>query len=106
MMIKLSFLLRVYKPKQALFKVFTPFKKAWLKEAYEKGVTPPLPAPKKQAELIDKPAPPNISSCINLKHWPAGETAANKRLHTFIDHKIAVYHETHDFPALNGTSQY
>lgn len=87
------------------FKVFTPFKRAWLKKAYEEGIPGNFPAPKKQAELIDAPSLLSNSSFYDLKHWPAGETYAIKRLRHFIEHKITSYHETRDFPALNGTSQ-
>ncbi|TBW39660.1 deoxyribodipyrimidine photo-lyase [Azotobacter chroococcum] len=37
--------------------------------------------------------------------WPAGETAAQRRLHEFAENRLAAYAEARDFPAEPGTSR-
>ncbi|WKN21068.1 cryptochrome/photolyase family protein [Azotobacter vinelandii] len=37
--------------------------------------------------------------------WPAGEIAAQRRLHEFVENRLAAYAEARDFPAEPGTSR-
>lgn len=95
----------------AAFKVFTPFKKAWI-HSYRQVSSALLPKPKAQKPLL-LPAPitpipamiPGFKSLVAGDVWPAGEDAARQRLHFFSSHIVNHYHEWRDFPALDGTSK-
>lgn len=92
------------------FTVFTPFKRAFFKHWDERRGIPPLAAPQRQAELPIKSSaiPESVkgwSSCIPAARWPAGESAALKRLALFAKRSILDYREQRDFPANDGTSQ-
>jgi deoxyribodipyrimidine photo-lyase len=97
--------------KDEFFSVFTPFKKTWL-NVFRKANIKCWPTPKRQADLsltlkaASIPAElKEFPSHIALDHWPAGFTAANKRLGKFIENHLFHYDKTRDFPALQGTSQ-
>ena len=89
------------------FKVFTPFKKNWLKHIYQFGLDNTLPAPAKQQKMIGIHDEVSIDITCEIADeiWPAGEISAQKRLTSFIENKISNYHEARDFPALDGTSK-
>lgn len=89
------------------FKVFTPYKKSWLRFANQFGLPELSPTLKKQAEMLDKPSkiPQDFTSSVPEKLWPAGEKAAQKRLKNFIDDGIKYYDTARDFPAQDGTSK-
>lgn len=95
------------------FSVFTPFKRAMLKQL-------------ENLDISLKPAPRKLSSqtapLINIEHqlrqhytdwpclidenaWPAGESAAHKSLNIFIKKKVITYQEARDLPDIKGTSQ-
>lgn len=87
----------------APFKVFTPFKRAWLQQFrhFDRRL---LPAPKQKSakhpattvQLVTKPA--------LISAWPASEQEAHKRLKQFIENGIEAYQDQRDLPAINGTS--
>ncbi|MGL5814025.1 MAG: deoxyribodipyrimidine photo-lyase [Aeromonas sp.] len=101
---------RVLTGSQEMFKVFTPYCRAWLKALEEDGFvihrTPaargaPLPwAPLAETGLIEEMtrAPEEVA------RWPVGEAEAQRRLHTFLEEAVLDYGQTRDFPALAGTS--
>ncbi len=89
------------------YKVFTPFKQAFLYEYYDQG-RPLSPVPSPQRSLP-------MSSSIELlseiklnntwdKYWPCGENEAHERLDRFVETSLSRYHKDRDFPALPGTS--
>ncbi len=92
----------------AIFKVFTPFRKAVYRQLSPADYQP-LPPPKKQSKLsltlkndklpCWKPTAENI-----LKTWPAGEKAAHKKLKCFIEERAEDYQHKRDLPAISGTS--
>lgn len=91
------------------FKVFTAFRRAWLHH-YQQAPGKLYPAPNAQAPcaIASDPVPaslPNHVSGMDTALWPAGEAAAMQRLQHFIESKLENYHETRDFPALDGTSR-
>ncbi|MBS0359454.1 MAG: deoxyribodipyrimidine photo-lyase [Proteobacteria bacterium] len=88
------------------FKVFTPFKTAWIKHARIR-LPRILPVPDKQSEPVGERTL-NLtleSSDLRLSFWPAGEKAAQHRLKDFLKHKISEYHIARDFPFMDGTSK-
>lgn len=92
------------------FQVFTPFKKAWIKQLKEEDGFNVLSKPKSQTSLLIKrsPIPGNITgfhSTIPEHFWPAGETAAQQHLKTFVAHHLSHYHKDRDFPCLDHTSK-
>lgn len=91
------------------FKVFTPFKRQWLKIFQQKKLTL-LKKPKIQkklnilsSEIPDKLA--GIHSLVDLSLWPAGEKIAHKKLDQFIDRNLFSYHLERDYPTLDSTSK-
>lgn len=92
---------------QEPYKVFTPYKRAWIKFIHEKGLPQCLPEPKPVKTIVSSFSEPTleIESHPALHYWPAGENQALKRLSEFIDFKIANYHSQRDYPGLDSTSK-
>lgn len=86
-----------------MFKVFTPFAKAWLARLRAQGYRL-LPAP---AEVAVPLAEPELSLSGERRDsgaWPAGEEAAAELLARFCATRLRGYGEQRDFPALEATS--
>jgi deoxyribodipyrimidine photo-lyase len=94
----------------AFFKVFTPFKNAWLAELGERGTPRPLRRPngRPACALRSDTVPQSVRGYDPRPEmhdrWPAGERAARRRLDRFIDGRVERYHRDRDFPGLEGTS--
>jgi deoxyribodipyrimidine photo-lyase len=92
------------------FKVFTPFRNAWMRELHRAGVPRPLRRPRRRGRPPFRPdsVPGRIdgiaASPLPTRLWPAGERAALRRLDRFIERRIERYQEDRDYPALDGTS--
>ncbi|KTA78619.1 deoxyribodipyrimidine photo-lyase [Aeromonas salmonicida] len=93
-----------------MFKVFTPFSRAWLKALEEDGfVIHRAPAPRAEP-LPWQPLTEREWSYGALgevtpdPRWPVGEAEAQHRLHAFLEQAVLDYGETRDFPAQAGTS--
>ena len=93
-----------------MFKVFTPFSRAWLKALEEDGFAiHRAPAPRAEA-LPWQPLTEREWSYGALgevtpdPRWPVGEAEAQRRLHAFLEQAVLDYGETRDFPAQAGTS--
>ena len=90
------------------FSVFTPFKRRWV-ENFEidfLDITQPHPVKKLfpiKSSLIDLKFFKSHSADINL--WPAGESAAQERLATFLESKVKLYSESRNSPITDGTSR-
>ncbi len=84
------------------YKVFTPFKKAFLEKLSQINLTV-FPAPKKikNNNIISSPAIPHAP-----EHplWPTGEKIAHQKLDYFITQKLKNYKTNRDFPSIEGTS--
>ncbi len=92
------------------FKVFTAFKRAWIRTYMEMGgikiLTPPKTQKNLKIESSEIPnAIPSVNSSIDSKLWPAGENEASSRLDKFINEAILDYDSQRDFPAIPGTSR-
>lgn len=93
----------------APFQIFTPFKKAWLKKAYEQQTWRPYGVIRKSfvASIEPDPTPDSIAGFTDHRitiQWPAGEKAAQKRLRTFCQSAIMRYQHDRDYPSIDGTS--
>jgi deoxyribodipyrimidine photo-lyase len=93
-----------------VYTVFTPFKRAMYKMLTQRGAPSPLPRPKKLADstAVAQPDIPDrvkpFTTTVPRDLWPAGETAALKRLKTFIAQRGDDYKAQRDYPAVDGTS--
>lgn len=91
------------------YKVFTPFRKAWLK-TFHHFDTQPLPPPEPQGKEIPftEPDPGPLADAIaqtNVAGWPQHEQDASKQLDAFLLHSIHHYADHRDIPAVDGTSR-
>lgn len=94
---------------QQYYKVFTAYKKAWLKQLTDMPFAV-LPGPKRQSvAILQGSTIPNklkgFTNHVAADLWPAGESFAQQRLEEFITEKLFDYDKTRDFPALDGTSR-
>ncbi len=86
------------------YKVFTPYKRAWLSR--ETDIPPLLPPPGSITSPVsgdfrlEGMRPPGVRT-----ETPGGEREARKRLDKFLKEKLAAYQANRDFPATDGTSR-
>lgn len=90
----------------AMFKVFTPFKKAWLRlasvqqhVAYGMPASISIPMQASTYQLTDDETAIRI-----VNKWPLASLIRGHLLSEFFENKHDDYHLTRDFPALKGTS--
>ncbi|CCQ10897.1 Deoxyribodipyrimidine photolyase [Pseudoalteromonas luteoviolacea B = ATCC 29581] len=85
-----------------MFKVFTPFKKAWLKqrEHYFPSIEPwPL-----AEQQIDWAVPNCLASSGESSKWPVDDETLYELVDRFITEKLMDYSAKRDFPSIKGTS--
>lgn len=92
-----------------MYKVFTPFSKAFVKRL-QQGLPECLPAPKARhgAPLKNLPKLTGFDyprQSYDEKLFPAGESAAINQLRHFCQQPVADYPQQRDIPALDGTSR-
>ena len=90
-----------------MYKVFTPFSKAFIKRLRE-GLPECVVAPRPRGEALSvTPTEPFDYPCaeIDSSLFPIGERAAIAKLREFCQHPAAHYPEQRDFPAIEGTSR-
>ncbi|CZF82112.1 Deoxyribodipyrimidine photo-lyase [Grimontia celer] len=93
------------------YRVFTPFKKAWIARATQENLSP-LSAPEPvqtntiTSSLLRQPF------SISLRYpqrdsvgWPIDDSAIIQRLRDFCRYRVDQYESTRDFPAIPATSQ-
>ena len=91
-----------------MYKVFTPFKNAWLKRLRE-GMLECVAAPKVRSSGSIEPSPsitlnyPRQS--FDTAHFPVEEKAAIAQLRQFCQNGAGEYEQQRDFPAVEGTSR-
>ncbi len=91
------------------YTVFTPFRNNWSKQLGKHDLSVlPAPAPLKKIEGItfkaaDLPAD-QFPESLRLE-WPAGESAALKRLKYFLNNDLHNYQQNRDLPAKDRTSR-
>ncbi|MGL5453153.1 MAG: deoxyribodipyrimidine photo-lyase [Aeromonas sp.] len=93
-----------------MFKVFTPFSRAWLKALDEDGMVVHRAPAVRRAPIRWQPLVTRAEQVAGLGElgldllWPVGEAEAIRRLHAFLDQAVLDYGKTRDFPAQAGTS--
>lgn len=89
-----------------MFKVFTPFRKAWLGYITQHGINVstlsrvPYATPSKsdnRSFTFDYPK-------VDSSRWPLSEIVVNHVIPTFFQEKLDLYSQQRDIPSLNGTS--
>ncbi|MCL1043516.1 deoxyribodipyrimidine photo-lyase [Shewanella marisflavi] len=93
-----------------MFKVFTPFKKAWLKHVTSSGIEC-LPTPAKPSTPVLQTTPDLTLESIEFDYpkvdssrWPDSAQVMENLLPSFWEDKLLDYAERRDFPAIKGTS--
>jgi deoxyribodipyrimidine photo-lyase len=91
------------------FKVFTPFKRQWLK-VFSQSSPKKFSKPKSAVKIIidnvtTYESAPYSAPHFDSKLWPAGEQKARSRLDKFLKDDGLSYDKQRDFPALAATSQ-
>jgi len=91
-----------------MYKVFSAFKRAYLK-AFTEQTRAMMNRPTKQSPSdipseLDALDPKGVASPWD-DQWPAGEDEAHDRLNRFVEHRIKQYKTRRDFPADEATSE-
>ncbi|AMG29223.1 deoxyribodipyrimidine photo-lyase [Grimontia hollisae] len=93
------------------YRVFTPFKKAWITQATQLDLSPiGAPSPVKTdaltSALLRQPCQIafRYPQCDSVG-WPIDDSAIIQRLRDFCRYRVDHYQATRDFPAIPGTSQ-
>lgn len=89
-----------------IYKVFTPFKRSWLAQLKQQGISCyARPKPLEPVEL-------NLPDFLAFKSgdnssadWPVAEQDVLQLMRTFCREKVHDYHTARDFPAIEGTSK-
>ncbi|MBZ9613576.1 deoxyribodipyrimidine photo-lyase [Rheinheimera maricola] len=89
-----------------VYKVFTPFKRTWLKRLHENGLHC-VARPKALAKrALSLPAFPLMhAGDESSSAWPVAETDVLEMMRSFCREKVADYQQQRDFPAIDGTSK-
>ena len=89
------------------YRVFTPFSKAWLEHGWSDPVPRPKPLRVQQVEGHTKAESMLEAAMKNapLDLPEAGEDAALRRWHEFLEHDLGDYDQARDRPAVPGTSR-
>jgi deoxyribodipyrimidine photo-lyase len=102
---------RILNKSDTMYKVFTPFKRAWLKYIRENGFEYiQNPSPNLNPEAINerteekKPGECNSIKSSVSSRWPLADTFKQQALPYFYQDKLAKYHESRDIPSIKGTS--
>jgi deoxyribodipyrimidine photo-lyase len=90
------------------YTVFTPFRRRWYAALIKRGwAVLRAPSPQRPIAVASIAAPARVEgfeSPLSPALWPAGESAAQRRLDHFARTTLRDYHQTRDLPALDGTS--
>ncbi|WP_318468404.1 deoxyribodipyrimidine photo-lyase [Photobacterium leiognathi] len=94
-----------------LFKVFTPYRNAWIKRF---SAEPSYPVTTSKEVLLSDTTSAMLADSTDIQSlgypviesvlWPVDEEAILQRLDTFCVTKAQDYHQQRDFPAIDGTS--
>lgn len=86
-----------------MYKVFTPFKKAWASHLMREPAKPLLVELNKN-QAIECPVIGFDTNTKDSSKWPLAEVILRQVLPTFFHNKYHDYHHDRDYPALKGTS--
>lgn len=84
------------------YKVFTPYKKAWI-EKHKTAPIQPVAKPQKQKNKLNEQITDDFSKDYRSDIWSAGEAAAHEKLEKFLHH-VDRYKDKRDIPSIAGTS--
>ena len=84
------------------YKVFTPYKKAWI-EKHKTAPIEPLPKPEKQNYTYKDQITESFATEYHSDMWCVGESAAHDRLENFLE-QVNQYKDKRDIPSESGTS--
>ncbi|CAM4186456.1 deoxyribodipyrimidine photo-lyase [Pseudoalteromonas byunsanensis] len=87
-----------------MFKVFTPFKKAWLRQYEQTHFYIPSWPKKKASNSTPWPAPKCLHSDGTSEKWPVDDDSIAQIANHFIEHKCGKYEAQRDIPSAKGTS--
>ncbi|MGY0597302.1 deoxyribodipyrimidine photo-lyase [Vibrio sp. JZG10] len=94
------------------FKVFTPFKRAWLTQFQMPTVTKPQEQAPLSSKILEQLEPIRFSSDFTFSYpressenWFTSTNDVLKQLREFARERSDAYKEDRDFPAIDGTSQ-
>ncbi|MFH4453121.1 deoxyribodipyrimidine photo-lyase [Vibrio alginolyticus] len=94
------------------FKVFTPFKRAWLTQFQMPAVTKPQEQAPLSSKILEQLEPIRFSSDFTFSYpressedWFASTNDVLKQLREFARERSDAYKKDRDFPAIDGTSQ-
>ena len=103
-----------------MFKVFTPFKNAWLKQVQAKGIqcshTPVIPAESPDDQHSEAQLPDSLSAYrladdydfdfprVDSSRWPMSEDVLSSVIPNFLANKVNDYAHLRDIPSVKGTS--
>ncbi|MGO2476758.1 MAG: deoxyribodipyrimidine photo-lyase [Pseudoalteromonas sp.] len=85
-----------------MYKVFTPFKNAWLKQYQDTHFY--FQAPPEFPSAVTWQAPSLLDTNNSSEKWPVDDETLSQVIERFIDTKLGNYKETRDLPAIKGTS--
>ncbi|CAK2450654.1 deoxyribodipyrimidine photolyase [Vibrio crassostreae] len=103
-----------------MFKVFTPFKNAWLKQVQAKGIqcshAPVMPAESPDEQRSEAQLPDSLSAYrladdydfdfprVDSSRWPMSEDVLSSVIPNFLANKVNDYAHLRDIPSVKGTS--
>ncbi|WP_299137383.1 deoxyribodipyrimidine photo-lyase [uncultured Vibrio sp.] len=103
-----------------MFKVFTPFKNAWLKQVQAKGIqcshAPVIPAESPNDQRSEAQLPDSLSAYrlgddydfdfprVDSSRWPMSEDVLSSVIPNFLANKVNDYAHLRDIPSIKGTS--
>ncbi|CAK1692581.1 deoxyribodipyrimidine photo-lyase [Vibrio crassostreae] len=103
-----------------MFKVFTPFKNAWLKEVQVKGIicspAPIVPAKLQQTQRPQSQLPDDLKASrisadydfdfprVDSSRWPLSQDVLGNVIPNFLTNKVNDYTRLRDIPSVKGTS--
>lgn len=90
----------------APYRVFTPFKRAWLQalESYERDLYPAPPTSATPVTASNPDSTPADLPTADVGLYPANETEAHQRLQRFVETGLTAYDRERDLPAADATS--
>ncbi|WP_116472582.1 deoxyribodipyrimidine photo-lyase [Zobellella maritima] len=87
-----------------MYKVFTPFAKAWLAQVRASGYRL-LPVPCSRGPALEVTPVELSDGQVSSEAWPVGERAASRQLTAFCHGQLREYGEQRDYPDAEGTSR-
>jgi deoxyribodipyrimidine photo-lyase len=101
---------KIFNKSGEMYKVFTPFKKAWLRYVREHGFEYlGREVPQNPVNLLTNTIQENKSEVLSTSdapsnRWPLASVMEKEVYPHFIQEKLALYHEQRDIPSIKGTS--